>query len=64
MANGNVTWWRHIVKACGFSMQGFKTCYQLETAFHQEVWALILLVPWGLWLGETPLERAMLVGSG
>jgi len=27
------------------------------------VWAFIALAPLGLWLGETPLERAMLVGS-
>jgi len=27
------------------------------------VWALVLLVPLGIRLGETPLERAMLIGS-
>jgi len=44
-------------------MQDFKTCYELEEAFRQEVWALIPLFPLGLWLGETPLERAVLIGS-
>lgn len=63
MANGNVTGWRRIIKACGFSMQGFKRCYQLEEAFRQEVWALILLIPLGIRFGETPLERAVLIGS-
>jgi len=63
MANGNLTGWRRIIKAFGFSMQGFKSCYQLEEAFRHEVWALVPLVPLGLWFGETPLERAMLVGS-
>jgi len=29
-------------------MQGFKTCYELEEAFRQEVWALIPLLPLGL----------------
>lgn len=63
MANHNVSGWRRIIKAFGFSMQGFKACYELEEAFRQEVWALIPLVPLGLWLGETPMERAVLTGS-
>lgn len=44
-------------------MRGFKACYAEEEAFRQEVWALIALLPLGLWLGETPLERAVLIGS-
>jgi diacylglycerol kinase (ATP) len=35
----------------------------LEEAFRQEVWALLVLLPLGLWLGESPIERAMLAGS-
>jgi len=53
MANGNVTGWRRIIKSFSFSMQGFRSCYWLEEAFRQEVWALILLVLLGLRLGET-----------
>jgi diacylglycerol kinase (ATP) len=63
MANQNATGWRRIIKAFGFSMQGFKACYELEEAFRQEVWALIPLLPMGIWLGETPMERAVLTGS-
>ncbi|MCG6862360.1 MAG: diacylglycerol kinase [Chromatiaceae bacterium] len=63
MANQNASGWRRIVKAFGFSMQGFKACYELEEAFRQEVWILIPLVPLALWLGDTPVERAMLTGS-
>jgi diacylglycerol kinase (ATP) len=63
MANQNARGWRRIVRACGFSMRGFKACYAQEEAFRQEVWALIALLPLGLWLGETPLERAVLIGS-
>lgn len=44
-------------------MQGFHACYVEEEAFRQEVWALLPLLPLGLWLGETPLERAMLIGG-
>jgi diacylglycerol kinase (ATP) len=63
MANQNARGWRRIVGAFGFSIQGFKACYELEEAFRQEVWALLVLLPLGLWLGESPIERAMLAGS-
>ena len=63
MANQKAKGWRRIVGAFGFSMQGFKACYELEEAFRQEVWALVVLLPIGLWLGGSPIERAMLAGS-
>jgi len=63
MGNQNARGWRRIVNAGGFSMNGFKACYIGEEAFRQEVWALIPLLPLGLWLGETAAERAILVGS-
>jgi diacylglycerol kinase (ATP) len=63
MANPNAKGWRRIVKAFGFSMQGFRECYEQEEAFRQEVWLLLPLLPLGLWLGANPLERAMLIGS-
>jgi diacylglycerol kinase (ATP) len=63
MAYQNARGWRRVVNAFGYSMQGFKACFELEEAFRQEVFALIPLIPLGLWLGETPVERAMLVGS-
>jgi diacylglycerol kinase (ATP) len=45
------------------SLRGLKHCYSSEAAFRQEVWASVLLVPAGLWLGETGVERVLLVGS-
>jgi diacylglycerol kinase (ATP) len=63
MAYQNATGWRRIVNAFGYSMKGLKACYELEEAFRQEVLMLIPAVPLGLWLGETPVERALLVGS-
>jgi diacylglycerol kinase (ATP) len=55
--------WRRLIYAFGYSMKGFKACFELEEAFRQEVFLLIPLIPLGLWLGETPVERALLVGS-
>ena len=63
MANHNVRGWGRVVRAFGYSMKGFKACFELEEAFRQEIFLLIPLVPLGLWLGGSPVERAMLVGS-
>jgi diacylglycerol kinase (ATP) len=63
MTKGQSKGWRRVVFAFGYSMKGFKACFELEEAFRQEVFLLIPLIPLGLWLGETAVERAMLVGS-
>ncbi len=63
MANQNARGWRRVTRAFGYSMQGFKACFKLEEAFRQEIFLLIPLIPLALWLGETPVERALLVGS-
>ena len=63
MAYQNARGWRRLMLAFGNSMRGLKACYELEEAFRLELVVLIPLVPLGLWLGESPVERAMLVGS-
>ena len=63
MTNHNVRGWRRVIYAFGYSMQGLKACFEVEEAFRQEIAILIPMLPLGLWLGETPVERAMLVGS-
>jgi diacylglycerol kinase (ATP) len=45
------------------SLRGLKHCYHSEAAFRQEVWAALVLVPLAIWLGQTAVERALLVGS-
>jgi diacylglycerol kinase (ATP) len=45
------------------SLRGLKLCYQSEAAFRQEVWAAFVLIPAGLWIGDTAVERVLLVGS-
>jgi len=63
MANQNARGLRRILNAFGFSMAGFRDCFQHEEAFRQEVYVLLVLLPLGLWLGEDAVERALLVGS-
>jgi len=45
------------------SLRGLKHCYHSEAAFRQEVWAALVLVPVAIWLGQTAVERTLLVGS-
>jgi diacylglycerol kinase (ATP) len=53
---------RRLVRATRFSLQGLAATFRHETAFRQEVAASVLLLPLALWLGNTGLERAVLIG--
>jgi diacylglycerol kinase (ATP) len=63
MADQNAKGLQRLLNAFRFSMHGFKACFRYEEAFRQEVFLLIPMFPLALWLGETPVERALLVGS-
>jgi len=63
MANQNARGLKRILNAYRYSMAGFRACFRHEEAFRQEVFASLVLVPLGLWLGATGVERALLVGS-
>lgn len=52
-----------IVHATRFSLQGLGACWRNETAFRQETVLVAVLVPLGLWLGTSGVERALLVAS-
>jgi len=58
--NTGITRW---VKALGFTWLGLKATYKHEEAFRQEVWLLVVSTPIALWLGETGIEKALLIGS-
>lgn len=52
-----------IFKAFGYSARGFSACFRHEAAFRQEIAVSLVVVPLGVWLGQTGVERALLVGS-
>lgn len=52
-----------IVHATGYSINGLRAAFRCEAAFRQELLLCLLLVPLGLWLGESGVERALLIGS-
>ncbi len=45
------------------SLRGLRHCYLSEAAFRQEVWLAAVLVPAAFWVGESSVERALLIGS-
>ena len=52
---------RRLIRAAGFSRKGLAAAARHETAFQQELALTVVLVPLALWLGETGLERALLI---
>ena len=52
-----------IIKASGYSWQGLVAAYRHEEAFRQETWLCIVMVPWGLYLGNNGVEKALLVAT-
>jgi diacylglycerol kinase (ATP) len=52
-----------VIRATRYSAQGLKQAWMHESAFRQEVTVTALLIPAGIWLGETPLEQLLLIGS-
>ena len=52
-----------ILKATQWSLQGLRAAWLHESSFRLEVYLLVVAVPLGLWLGQTGVERALLLGS-
>jgi diacylglycerol kinase (ATP) len=50
-----------ILRAAGASWKGLRGAYREEAAFRQELGLSALVIPLGLWLGRTGVERALLV---
>ena len=52
-----------VVRATGYSMEGLRAAYRHESAFRQEVWLAVTLLPLALWIGRSWVETALLMGS-
>ena len=61
MANQSHKGIRRIINATGYSFKGLAAAWRHEEAFRQELLLCLALTPLALWLGETGLERAVLV---
>ena len=52
-----------IFKATVWSLQGLRAAWLHESSFRLEVYLLLVMGPLALWLGQTGVERALLLGS-
>ena len=49
--------------ATKWSLQGLRAAWLYESSFRLQVYLLAVFGPLGVWLGETAIERVLLVGS-
>lgn len=61
MTSQGTTGFERLFKAFGFSMKGLSAAYENEAAFRQELYLSLVLIPLGIYLGESGIERALLV---
>lgn len=54
---------RRLINAVGYSWAGLRAAYEYESAFRQELWLSLILVPLALYLGQTAVEQVLMVGS-
>jgi len=50
-----------LIRSFGYSFQGFRFAWREEAAFRQEIALSLLVIPAGVYLGRSGVERALLV---
>jgi diacylglycerol kinase (ATP) len=50
-----------LIRSFGYSFQGFRFAWREEAAFRQEIALSVLVIPAGIYLGRSGVERALLV---
>ncbi len=57
------TGFARLIAATHCSMAGFKATFQNEEAFRLEIFGFLVLAPVALWLGESRVDKVLLIGS-
>lgn len=52
---------QHILNASRYSVDGLRFAFQKEMAFRWEVLLFLVLIPIGLWVSDTAIERLLVV---
>jgi len=52
-----------VVRAAQWSWQGLKAAWRCESSFRTEVYVFMLALPFAVWLGQTSVERVLMIGS-
>ena len=63
MGSENENIFRHIQNAVIYSWDGLKAAWHNEMAFRTETIVIALMIPIGIWIGETAVQGALLIGS-
>lgn len=63
MPKSGATGLTRIIHAFGYSMKGFKAAFRHESAFRQEAFLFVLLLPAAIWLGRSTYDYILLIGS-
>ena len=63
MGKPGATGLTRIFNAAGYSWLGLKAAYKHESAFRQELWLAIIMIPLGAYIGETLTAKAILITS-
>lgn len=53
---------QRLLYAFGYTFAGLKAAWISEEAFRQEIVLLLFVIPLGIWLGESGIQRAVLIG--
>ena len=52
-----------LIAATGYTFAGLTAAFKSEEAFRQEVLLAVIMIPAALWLGQTLLERIVLIAT-
>lgn len=63
MGKGAHTGIRRIINATFYSLAGLGAAWRNEAAFRQECLLALVLTPAAFWVGQTAVERVLLIGS-
>lgn len=62
MAGSGTRGLKRVINATGFSVAGLKAAWRHEAAFRQECALMAVLAPLAVWLGQTAVQRSLLLG--
>ena len=63
MGKTNAKGLQRLINATKYSLAGFVAAWKNEEAVRQEVILSAIMIPLGLWLGETATQKALLAGA-
>jgi len=63
MAKTGATGLTRIINAFGYSMKGIRAALAHESAFRQEAFLFVIMLPLALWIGTDWLDYILLIGS-